>query len=34
MHATSITMHQSDLKIRILDVVVTDQHYLYVKESL
>jgi hypothetical protein len=28
MHATTISMHQSDLKRRILDVVVTDQHYL------
>jgi hypothetical protein len=34
MHATTISMHQSDLKRRILDVVVTDQHYLQVKESL
>jgi hypothetical protein len=34
MHATTVSMHQSDLKRRILDVVVTDQHYLQVKESL
>jgi hypothetical protein len=34
MHATTISMHQSDLKRIILDVVVTDQHYLQVKESL
>jgi hypothetical protein len=34
MHATTISMHQSDLKRKILDVVVTDQHYLQVKESL
>jgi hypothetical protein len=34
MHATNVSMHQSDLKRRILDVVVTDQHYLQVKESL
>jgi hypothetical protein len=34
MHATPISMHQSDLKRKILDVVVTDQHYLQVKESL
>jgi hypothetical protein len=32
MHATTISMHQSYLKRRILDVVVTDQHYLQVKE--
>jgi hypothetical protein len=31
MHATTISMHQSDLKNKILDVVVTDQHYLQVK---
>ena len=34
MHATTVSMHQSNLKSRILDVVVTDQHYLQVKESL
>jgi hypothetical protein len=34
MHATTISMHQSYLKSRILNVVVTDQHYLQVKESL
>jgi hypothetical protein len=34
MHATSVNMHQSDLKSRILDVVVTYQHYLQVNESL
>jgi hypothetical protein len=28
MHATIVSMHRSDLKSRILDVVVTDQHYL------
>jgi hypothetical protein len=33
MHATTISMHQSDLKRTILDVVVTDQHYLQVKEN-
>jgi hypothetical protein len=31
MHATSISMHQLDLKIKILDVVVTDKHYLQEK---
>jgi hypothetical protein len=31
MHATIVSMHQSDLKIKILDVVVTDHHYLQVK---
>jgi hypothetical protein len=34
MQATTISMHQSDLKRGILDDVVTDQHYLQVKESL
>jgi hypothetical protein len=34
MHTTSVNMHQSDLKRRILDVVGTDQHYLQVKEIL
>jgi hypothetical protein len=28
MHATAVSMHQSDLKRRILDGLVTDQHYL------
>jgi hypothetical protein len=28
MHATTINMHPLDLKRRILDGVVTDQHYL------
>jgi hypothetical protein len=34
MHATTVSMHQSDLKRRILDGLVTDQHYLQVKENL
>jgi hypothetical protein len=34
MHATSFSMHQPDLKRRILDGLVTDQHYLQVKENL
>jgi hypothetical protein len=34
MHATTVSMHQSDLKSRILDGPVTDQHYLQVKENL
>jgi hypothetical protein len=34
MHATAVSMHQSDLKRRILDGLVTDQHYLQVKEKL
>jgi hypothetical protein len=34
MHVTTSSMHQSDLKSIILDVVVTDQHYLQVKERL
>ena len=34
MHATVVSMHQSDLKRIILDVVVIDQHYLQVKEIL
>jgi hypothetical protein len=34
MHDTFISMHQSDLKNRILDGLVTDQHYLQVKEYL
>jgi hypothetical protein len=31
MHATIVSMHQSDLKSIILDVVVTDQHYLQIE---
>jgi hypothetical protein len=34
MHATTTSMHRSDLKRRILDDVVTNQHYLWVKEIL
>jgi hypothetical protein len=34
MHATAVSMHQTDLKSRILDDLVTDQHYLQVKENL
>jgi hypothetical protein len=34
MHATVVSMHQSDLKRRILDGLVIDQHYLQVKEKL
>jgi hypothetical protein len=34
MHATTVSMHQSDLKSRILDGLVIDQHYLQVKENL
>jgi hypothetical protein len=34
MHATVVSMHQSDLKSIILDGIVTDQHYLQVKENL
>ena len=34
MHATAVSMHQSDLKRRILDGLVTDQHYLQVNENL
>ena len=34
MHATTVSMHQSELKRRILNVVVTNHHYLQVKESL
>jgi 16S rRNA U516 pseudouridylate synthase RsuA-like enzyme len=34
MHAITISMHQSDIKSIILDVFVTNQHYLQVKESL
>jgi hypothetical protein len=31
MHATTVSMHQSDLESKILDVFVTDQHYLQVR---
>jgi hypothetical protein len=34
MHATVVSMHQSNLKRRIVYVVVTNQHDLQVKESL
>jgi hypothetical protein len=34
MHATVVSTHQSDLKSRILDGLVTDQHYLQVKKNL
>ena len=34
MHATAVSMHQSELKRRILDFVVTDKHYLHVKKIL
>jgi hypothetical protein len=34
MHATTVIMHQSDLKSTILDGLVIDQHYLQVKEKL
>jgi hypothetical protein len=34
MHAIVVSMHQSDLKRRILDGLVTNQHYLQVKEML
>jgi hypothetical protein len=34
MHATTVNMHQSNLKSRILDDLNTDQHYLQVKEIL
>jgi hypothetical protein len=34
MHATVVNMYHSDLKKRILDGLVTDQHYLQVKENL
>jgi hypothetical protein len=34
MHATIVSMHQPDLKRRILDDLVTDHHYLEVKEIL
>jgi hypothetical protein len=34
MHVTVVSMHQSDLKRIILDGIVTNQHYLQVKENL
>jgi hypothetical protein len=34
MHVTVVSMHQSDLKRRILDGLLIDQHYLQVKENL
>ena len=34
MHATTISMYNSDLKDRILEVVIEDLHYVQVKESL
>jgi hypothetical protein len=34
MNATVVSMHQSNLKSRILDGLVTDQHYLQAKEKL
>jgi hypothetical protein len=34
MHDTAVSMHQSDFKSGILDGLVTDQHYLQVKENL
>jgi hypothetical protein len=34
MHSTIVSMHQSDLKSRISDGLVTNQHYLHVKENL
>jgi hypothetical protein len=34
MHATVVSMHQSNLKSIILDGLVTDQNYLQVKENL
>jgi hypothetical protein len=34
MHATTVSMHQSNLKSIILDGLVTYQHYLQVKENL
>jgi hypothetical protein len=30
MHATVVSMHQSNLKSKILDAIVTDYHYLQV----
>jgi hypothetical protein len=34
MHTTTISMHQSDLKRRILDSAIVDKHYLKVKYIL
>jgi hypothetical protein len=34
MHDTTISMHQLDLNIKILDAIFTYQHYLQVKKSL
>jgi hypothetical protein len=34
MHATIVNMHKLELKNRILDGLVTDQHYLQVKENI
>jgi hypothetical protein len=34
MHAIDVSMHQSDLKRRILDGLLIDQHYLQVKKKL
>jgi hypothetical protein len=34
MHATTISMYDSCLKSRILEVVESDQHYVQVKEGL
>jgi hypothetical protein len=34
MHAIVVSMHQSNLRIKFLDGLVTDQHYLQVKENL
>jgi hypothetical protein len=34
MHATVVSMHQSDLKSGILDGLVIDQHYLQLKKNL
>jgi hypothetical protein len=33
-HTTVVSMHQSDLKRRILDDLFTNQHYLQIKEIL
>ena len=34
MHVSSISMYKSDLKTRILEVVITDTHYLHIKQGL
>jgi hypothetical protein len=34
MHATTISMCKSDLKNRILEALISDEHYLQVKEGL